>query len=90
MWSGTTGAAGISQNKTGRWRKRTIWKHDGTKSLNPAEEHPQLLRVPHVVTPLVELLEVAVGTSQADAGRAALESVELAEETSGERLQRNK
>jgi hypothetical protein len=43
-----------------------------------------------VVTPLVELLEVAVGTSQADAGRTALESVELAEETSGERLQRNK
>jgi hypothetical protein len=77
---------GISQNKTRRRRKRTIWKQDGAKFLNPADEHPQLLCVPHVVTPLVELLEVTVGTGQADAGRTTLESVELAEETGGQGL----
>jgi hypothetical protein len=40
-----------------------------------------------LVAHLVELLEVTVGTGQANARRAALESVELAKETSGEWLE---
>jgi hypothetical protein len=68
--------------------QRTIWKQDGADSLNPADEHPQLFRVPHVVTQLVELLEVAVHTRKADAGGAALESIKLAEETSGKGLEK--
>jgi hypothetical protein len=43
-----------------------------------------------MIAPLVEFLEVAMRTGEADAGWAALESVKLAEETSGEWLGRSK
>jgi hypothetical protein len=73
-----------------RRRKRTLWKQNGAKSLDSADKHPQLLRVPHVVAPFVKFLEVTMRTGEADAGWTALESVELTKETSGEWLRRNK
>jgi hypothetical protein len=76
----------VKSEELGRQGIRTIGKHDGAKPLDSAEKHAQLLRVPHVVAPLMEFLEVAVRTGEADTGRATLEPVELAKETSGQGL----
>jgi hypothetical protein len=43
-----------------------------------------------MIAPLVEFLEVAMRTGEANAGWTALESIKLAEETSGEWLGRSK
>jgi hypothetical protein len=57
-----TGAVGedVRSENTGRQGKCTIWEQNGAKSLDPADEPPHLLHIPHVVTQLVELLEVTV------------------------------
>jgi hypothetical protein len=53
---------GVRSEDTGVSRGHTIWKQDVADPLDPADEHLQLLRVPHVVTQFVELLEVTVCT----------------------------